>query len=92
MTDPNLYANAKARFDTVVGSHEYFELLRKVRSEFDNLMLDSYSYEFDQGDFLVYVENLYGFQPVFDITYQAITAKFNITDEHKYLLAKLKFA
>jgi hypothetical protein len=92
MTDPNLYANASARFDTVVGRHDYFELLRKIRTEFDGRMLDSYSYEFNQGDFLKYIETRYGIRPMFDTTYQAVTAEFEIIDEQKYLLAKLKFA
>jgi len=92
MTDPNLYANADTRFDTVVGQHEYFELLRKIRTEFDGRMLDSYSYEFNQGDFLRYIETRYGIRPVFDTTYQAVTGEFEILDEHKYLLARLKFA
>lgn len=92
MTDPNLYANAEARFDTVVGQHSYYELLRKIRTEFDGRMLDSYSYEFDQGDFLRYVEECYGIRPMFDTTYQAVTAEFEIVDPNKYLLAKLKFA
>lgn len=92
MTNNNLYANSDTRFDTVVGQHRYYELLRKIRSEYDNLKIDSYSYEFDQGDFLNYVESLYGFRPMFDTTYQAITAEFAIIDEDKYLLARLKFA
>jgi hypothetical protein len=92
MTDPNLYSSADNRFDTVVGKHEYYELLRKIRAEFDGRMLDSYSYEFDQGDFLRYVENCYGFRPMFDTTFQAVTAEFVIIDADKYLLAKLKFA
>lgn len=92
MTDPNLYRDADARFNTVVGKHDYFELLRRIRSEFDGRMLDSYSYEFNQGDFLRYTEEHYGIQPMFDTTYQAVTGEFNIVDEQKYLLAKLKFA
>ena len=93
MNDPKLYSDANARFDTVVGKHEYFELLRRIRVEFDNTTLyNSYSYEFDQGDFLIYVEKHYGFQPLFDTTYQAITADYKIVDEKKYLLARLKFA
>jgi hypothetical protein len=93
MNNPKLYSDADARFDTVVGKHEYFELLRRIRVEFDNTTpYNSYSYEFDQGDFLSYVENHYGFQPLFDTTYQAITADYNIVDEKKYLLARLKFA
>jgi hypothetical protein len=93
MTDPNLYANATARFDTVVGEHEYFILLRKIRNEFDHTSPhNSYSYEFDQGDFMRFIEQRYGIRPMFDTTYQTITGEFEIVDHDKYLLAKLKFA
>jgi hypothetical protein len=93
MTDPNLYCNAEARFDTVVGQNEYFILLRRIRTEFDLLSpRDSYSYEFDQGDFQTYVEGKYGIRPIFDTTYQAITGEFEIVDPQKYLIAKLKFS
>ena len=93
MTDPNLYCNAEARFDTVVGQNEYFILLRRIRTEFDLLSpRDSYSYEFDQGDFQTYVESKYGIRPIFDTTYQTITGEFEIVDPQKYLIAKLKFS
>lgn len=93
MTDPNLYANANARFDTVVGDHSYFKMLRRMREEFDSCSpYDSYSYQFDQGDFQRYVEENYGIRSIFDATYQAITGEYEVVDQHKYLLAKIKFA
>ena len=92
MTDPNLYKDSDARFNTVIGDNAYFTLLRGIRTEFDNTTpYDSYSYEFDQGDFMRFIEERYGIQPQFDSTYQAITEEFKIVDEQKYLLAKIKF-
>ena len=93
MTKNNLYTDTAKRFDTVVGEHEYFKILRKIRAEFDDTSpYDSYSYEFDQGDFQRYVEEKYGIRSMFDTTYQAITGEYEIVDAEKYLIAKLKFA
>jgi hypothetical protein len=93
VTDPNLYRNYEARFDTVVGENEYFELLRKIRQEYDELFpKDSYAYEFDMQGFERYVLKNYGIKVMFDVTYSAVTADFNIMDQDKYLLARLKFA
>ena len=93
MADPNLYSSSEARFNTVVGQHDYYKLLRRIREEFDSLpTLDSYAYEFDEEQFIKYVKENYGILCMFDNTYQAITSDFNIIDEQKYLIARLKFA
>ena len=93
MTDPNLYSNSTRRFDTVVGENNYFELLRKIRQEYDELFpKDSYAYEFNMQGFEKYVLENYGIKVMFDVTYSAVTSNFNIIDQDKYLLARLKFA
>jgi hypothetical protein len=93
MADTKLYANAHARFDTVVGENQYFAFLRKIREEFDlRTPYDSYAYEFDQGDFERYVLENYGIRITFDVTYSAITADYTVVNEQKYLIAVLKFA
>ena len=85
LTDPNLYKDSAARFDTVVGKNEYFILLRKMREEYNEL--DTGPMPFEE-----YALEQYGLQVVFDVTYSVVTSDHKIVNEEKYLLARIKFA
>jgi hypothetical protein len=85
MTDPNLYRDSAARFDTVVGNNEYFILLRKMRDEYNNFNIPPTPFE-------EYVLEKYGVQIMFDTISDTISPNYKIIDEEKYLLARIKFA
>ena len=85
MTDPNLYKDSAARFDTVVGRNEYFILLRKMREEYNDLGISPIPFE-------EYALKKYGLRVMFDVTCAVVTSDHEIVDEEKYLLARIKFA
>jgi hypothetical protein len=93
-TDPKLYANSQARFDTVVGTHDFFEMLKKMRVEFDRRVIcgSSLHYEFDIDIFNRYIEEHYGIRLLMQEDKMFVAEDHIIVDEDKYLLARLKFA
>jgi hypothetical protein len=74
--DPDL-KKRQARWD-------FWEVLKKLRKEFTDAGL-----EFDAGDFIAWIEEKYGFRLVLNDT--GITDDYEIVDEQKYLIFRLRY-
>jgi hypothetical protein len=62
---------------------DFWEVLKKLRKEF------TVDREFDADDFIVWIEERYGFKLILNDT--GITDDYTITDEKKYLIFRLKY-
>lgn len=89
MTNNNRYYQTREqRLDTIAGSAVYFRKLAAAREEYIKI-----NGEYD-NDFYKWIEETYGIRPIIDYSNyssSAITDKFDIVDEQKYIIFNLKF-
>jgi hypothetical protein len=77
------YQTREQRLDTVAGDNSYWKKLMAAREEYFEI-----KGQYDAG-FYLWLEETYGVRPF--VTESAITAKFDVVDEQKYIIFNLKF-
>lgn len=94
MTNNHLYSDRKTRLNTLlgeltstsVGKYEHWNTLQQAKAEYDNLRQGR---AFDIDAFYAWIEEAYGIR--LEKIEGMIGPSFNIVDEHKYLIYKLRF-
>jgi hypothetical protein len=98
MTNNNhLYSDRETRLNTLigqvtetsVGKYEHWRTLQQAKAEHDNLRI-SQGLSFELGAFATWLEETYGIRLIKEEG--MIGPGFDIVDEQKYLVYKLKFA
>jgi hypothetical protein len=92
----HLYTDFETKLDTLigrvtetsVGEYEHWRTLQQAKAEHDNLRIAK-GLKFELGAFAEWLEDVYGIQ--LEKVDGMIGVKFNIIDEQKYLVYKLKF-
>lgn len=92
----HLYSDRETRLNTLigqvteasVGKYEHWRTLQQAKAEHDNLRI-SQGLTFELGAFAAWLETTYGIR--LDKEEGYIGPRFDIVDEQKYLVYKLKF-
>jgi hypothetical protein len=89
----HLYATTEMMLNTLlppdIENYNYWLSLRRAKSEFDNIRIKQ-GILIDFGDFARWIEHEYGIR--LEQIDNAIGQNFEVVDEQKYLIYKLKFA
>jgi len=99
MTNNNhLYANLETKMDTLLGGvkapdgidkYDHWRTLQMAKAEYDNLRIAE-GRKFELDGFATWLEDAYGFR--IHRPDNMIGQTFEIIDEHKFLIYKLKYS
>jgi hypothetical protein len=92
----HLYSDWESKLDTLVGQtnetsvqkYDHWRTLQKAKAEHDNMRIEQ-GLKFELDDFTGWLEEIYGVR--LQKEEGMIGPKFDIVDEAKYLVYKLKF-
>lgn len=92
MTNNNhLYSDFESKFDTLVGGVQYdhWRTLQMAKAEYDNMRIAE-GIKFELDGFVTWLDETYGLR--IHKAEQMIGQTFEITNEAKYLMYKLKYS